>query len=134
MWPFGTKQRKITVDVNIDYEKLAQEIVKAQQEAMRQKNRPNRFRGSIMGTLNAALYSVVSLLSGLMVIGVWMASIDADTFTKVLYTILFTFVAVSCGACAAESMKDTDENAQQHFNTNITLIALIVALVALVKG
>lgn len=134
MWPFGKKQRNITVDVNVDYEKLAKEIIQAQQEAERQKTRPNRFRGSIMSGINAVLYGVISLFSGLMVISVWMASIDADTFTKVLYTILFAFVAVSCGACAAESMKDTDENAQQHFNTNITLIALIVALVALVKG
>lgn len=134
MWPFDKKQKKITVDVNIDYEKLAKEIVKAQQEVDQQKARPNRVRGSIMSGINAVLYGVISLFSGLMVIGVWIVSIDTDTFTKVLYTILFAFMAVSCGACAVESFKDTDENAQQHFNTNLSLIALIVALVALVKG
>lgn len=134
MWPFGRKQKNITVDVSIDYEKLAKEIVKAQQEAERQKTRPNRFRGSIMSGINAVLYGVISLFSGLMAISVWVESIAVDTFAKVLYTILFAFVTISCGACAAESMKDTDENAQQHFNTNITLIALIVALVALFKG
>lgn len=134
MWPFGKKQQNITVDVNIDYEKLAKEIVKAQQEVDQQKAHPNRVRGSIMSGINAVLYGVISLFSGLMAISVWVTSIDTDTSTKVLYTILFAFVAASCGACAVESFKDTAENAQQHFNTNLSLIALIVALVALVKG
>ena len=79
-----------------------------------------------MSGINAVLYGVISLFSGLMAISVWVASIDTDTFTKVLYTILFAFMAVSCGACAVESFKDTAENAQQHFNTNLSLIALIV--------
>jgi len=134
MWPFGRKQKNITVNVNIDYEKLAKEIVKAQQEVERQKIRPNRFRGSIMSGINAVLYGIISIFSGLMGISVWVVSVDADIFAKVLYTILFAFAAFSCGACAIESFRDTDENAQQHFNTNITLIALIVVLIALVKG
>ena len=134
MWPFGNKQQRITVDVNIDYEKLAAEIVKAQQEANRQKSRPNRFRGSIMSGINAFMYGIISLFSALVSIGVWVAYVDLDPFEKVIYTILFAFVAVFCGGSVVESMKDTDENAQQHFNTNVSLIAMIVALVALVKG
>ena len=36
MWPFGKKQKNITVNVNIDYEKLAKEIVAAQEESTRE--------------------------------------------------------------------------------------------------
>ena len=133
MWPFGKKKQHIAVDINIDYEKLAQEIVKAQQEAMRQKNRPNRFRGSIMGTLNAALYIMIALLAVGMAIGVWITPIGG-LVTQLFYTVFFGMVALFSGGCFVESFKDSDENAQQHFNTNLTLIALIVALVALAKG
>lgn len=130
----GKKHQKIEVDVNIDYEKLAHEIVKAQQEAARQKTRPNRFRGSIMSGMNVVLYAVVSLFGGLMCIGIWITPLDASIFAKVIYTLMFVLITIYSGGCTFESWKDTDENAQQHFNTNITLIALIVALIALVKG
>ena len=41
------------------------------------------------------------------------------------------FVSI-CGG--VEAWRDNDENAIMHFNTNVALVALIVALVALVKG
>lgn len=130
---FGRNQKNITVNVNIDYEKLAKEIVKAQQEAVRQKKRTNRFRGSLMGGLNAALYIVVALFGIGMAISAWTTPIGG-VGAQIFYSILFGIIALFSGGCVVESVKDSDENAQQHFNTNIALIALVIALIALVKG
>ena len=133
MWPFGRKQKNITVDVNIDYERLARELVKAQQEAARQEKRPNRFRGSLMGGLNAMLYITIALLGIGMAISAWLTPIGSIG-AQIFYSVLFGIIALFSGACFVESIKDSDENAQQHFNTNIALIALVIALIALVKG
>ena len=130
---FCKKQKHITVDVNIDYEKLAQEIVKAQKEASRQEKRPNRFRGSLMGGLNILLYSIITLFGIGMAIGVWLTPIGG-VGEKIVYSVLFGMIGLFSIGCAVESFRDTDENAQQHFNTNIALVALIVALIALFKG
>ena len=47
---------------------------------------------------------------------------------------IFAVIGIFAFLCQQESLGDSDEDAQQHFNTNIALIALFVALVALVKG
>lgn len=38
-WPFGRKQKNITVDVNIDYDKLAKAIVAAQEDGAKEKEK-----------------------------------------------------------------------------------------------
>ena len=58
---FRKRDKSIKVDVNIDYEKLAEAIVKAQYAANQNNKRPNRFRGSLMGSLNAGLYFLIAL-------------------------------------------------------------------------
>lgn len=121
------------VNLEIDYEKLAQAVVNAQQKAAQKTTRPNRFRGTIMGALNMSLYLMLAFLSVGMVIGVWTTPIGG-TISQVFFSVLFVIIGIFSGGCAVESFKDSDENAQQHFNTNITLIALVVALAALVKG
>lgn len=134
MWPFNKKQQKITVEVNIDYGKLAKEIVKAQEEA--KKRRTSRFRGTAMAGLNGMLYLLVTLFSIGAIIGMWMEYTRAAEHSLIAYigyTILFVFVALYAVLCLRESLGDSDTDAREHFNTNVAVIALVVAFIALIE-
>ena len=133
MWPFSKLQKNVTVNVNIDYDQLAEAVIKAQEKVQKNQPRENRLRGSLMAIFNAMLYFVTAFVCIYMVICTWVTPIG-NIGTRIVCTLLFGIIAIYSGACFYESIKDSDENAQQHFNTNITLIALIVALVALFKG
>lgn len=133
MWPFSKLQKNVTVNVNIDYDQLAEAVIKAQEKAQKNHPRENRLRGSLMAIFNAMLYFATAFVGVCMVICTWVIPIG-NIGTRIVCTFLFGIIAIYSGACFYESIKDSDENAQQHFNTNITLIALIVALVALFKG
>lgn len=121
----------------IDYDKLAEAIVAAQEKASKKKKCTSRFRGAVMGGINAVLYLIVSLFSVGVIAGIWMEYAKAakhSLITYIMCTIMFAVIGLFAFLCQQESLGDSDEDAQQHFNTNIALIALVVALVALVKG
>ena len=121
----------------IDYEKLAEAIVAAQEKANKKKKRTSRFRGAFMGGINGVLYLIVTLFSIAAIAGMWIQYIESAEHSVITYigcTIIFAVIGIFAFLCQQESLGDSDEDAQQHFNTNIALIALFVALVALVKG
>lgn len=120
----------------IDYDKLAEAIVVAQEKANKKKKRTSRFRGAVMGGINGVLYLIVTLFSVGAIVGMWMEYAIATEHSLITYigcTIMFAVIGLFAFLCQQESLGDSDEDAQQHFNTNMALIALIVALVALVK-
>lgn len=141
------EELEIENKVDIDYDKLAQAISKAmlmheqekeavQKETKERKKRPNRFRGSIMATANMMAPILIAIFSTLSCIGMWNEYANEAVFELITYiklTVLFVTIAVISVCCGIESWKDDDENAIMHFNTNVALVALIVALVALVK-
>lgn len=136
MWPFRKKETEIhieNVNVDIDYEKLAEAIVKAQREAEKQEGRPNRFRASMMSVLNISLYAFTFLFSVLLIVAVWKTAIDSR-IVKTIYTVVFAFTGVYSVACLCESWCDSDKRAQEHFNSNVALIAMVLALLQLLKG
>ena len=120
MWPFCQKEKSVHVDVNIDYDKLAEAIVKAQNKAAKDSKRVDRVRASFMSTINVILYSMVSFSCAVISIGFIANPLIEKITIKLLCIFLFLFLSISCGACAVESYRDSDENAQKHFNTNIT--------------
>ena len=125
-----------TVDP-VDYDKLAEAIVTVQEKASKKKKRTSRFRGAVMGGINGVLYLIVTLFSVGAIAGMWMEYAKAAEHSLMTYigcTVMFAIIGLFAFLCQQESLGDSDEDAQQHFNTNIALIALVVALVALVKG
>lgn len=125
------------VNMEIDYEKLAEAIVVAQEKANKKKKRTSRFRGTVMGGINGVLYLIVAFFSVSAIVGMWMEYAKTDDRSLVTYigcTIMFAVIGLFSFLCQQESLGDSDEDVQQHFNTNMTLVALIVAFVALVKG
>lgn len=55
-------------------------------------------------------------------------------FAKGVLVVFFLAVAVLMFVSMLESWKDTPKDVQNHFNTNMNLIALLVALIALCRG
>ncbi len=135
MWPFRKKETEIhieNVNVDVDYEKLAEAIVKAQREAEKQEGRPNRFRASLMSVLNITLYVLAFLFSIILLIALWNAGIESLA-AKVVFSLIFAFTGVYSVACFLESLQDSDKRAQEHFNSNVALLAMIIALLTLLR-
>ena len=128
---------ELEVETKIDYKKLAKEIVAAQEEAKRIRKRPNRIRAAVMAIANTMISGLLALFSLLAFIGMWMEFVKEPTHSLpeyIIYTVIFVSIIVVLVCCGIEAWRDDDENAIMHFNTNVALVALIVALVALVKG
>ena len=128
---------ELEVETKIDYKKLAKEIVAAQEEVKKLKKRPNRFRAAAMASANTMIPVLLALFAVLSCVGMWIEFANEPVHKLSTYignTALFVAIAVVSICCGIEAWKDDDENAIMHFNTNVALVALIVALVALVKG
>ena len=131
-------RRNITIVNNeIDYDKLAEAIVKAQNNAKAPKKSTSKLRGAAMAFFNGAIYSTVYVLAGLFIYAIWTESYakqSASPIGCIILTAILVFIGIYAFLCQQESFKDDDSDAREHFDINISLIALIVALVALLKG
>lgn len=128
---------ELEVKTKIDYKELAKEIVTAQQEAKKANKRPNRFRAAVMATANTMAPALLVLFSVLACIGMWIEFSTKPVHSileYIAYTVMFIGIIVVSVCCGVEAWRDDDENAIMHFNTNVALVALIVAFVALVRG
>lgn len=128
---------ELKVETKIDYKKLAKEIVAAQEEAKKIRKRPNRFRASAMVYINVLVSALMCFFAVLACVGMWMKYAKNPQYeisTYIEYTFVFTAIAVVSVGCGVEALKDDDENAIMHFNTNVAFAALIVAFLALIKG
>ncbi len=126
-----------SVNIEIDYKKLAREIVAAQEEAKMQKKRPNRFRAGVMAVANTMIPIIVAVFALLACIVVWTEFATEPKHSLlgyIVYTLIFIVVVIVSICCSVESWKDDDENAMQHFNSNVALVALIISFIAFMKG
>ena len=126
-----------SVNIEIDYKKLAREIVAAQEEAKMQKKRPNRFRAGVMAVANTMIPIIIAVFALLACIGVWTEFATEPKHSLlgyIVYTLMFIVVVIVSICCSVESWKDDDENAMQHFNSNVALVALIISFIAFMKG
>lgn len=99
--------------------------------------RPSRFRAAAMAATNTIIPGLLAVFAVLACIGMWIefkTALVHPLLEYIAYTVMFVGVIVVSVCCGIEAWKDDDENAIKHFNTNVALVALIVAFVALVKG
>ena len=132
------RRRNITIVNNeIDYDKLAEAIVKAQNNAKAPKKNTSKLRGAAMAFFNGAIYSTVYVLAGLFIYAIWTESYakqSASPIGCIILTAILVFIGIYAFLCQQESFQDKDSDAREHFNINVSLIALIVAIIALFKG
>ena len=125
-----------SINVEIDYNKLAQAIVDAQNKSNNKSQRTNKLRSAALNFFNGAVYSMIYIVAGFSIYAVW-----AEVYTKqensligcLVLSIVLAFIGVYAFLCQQESFRDKESETLEYFNVNISLIALVVALVALFK-
>ena len=126
-----------SVNLEVDTKKLAKAIVEAQEETKKAKNQHKSFRASFMASVNTMLFVALAAIAVITDVRMWIGFATNGTyalFDCILYTLMFAGVVIIAILCSVESWRDNDENAIQHFNTNVSLVALIIAIIALVRG
>lgn len=124
------------LNLDIDYDKLAVAIVKAQNTSETNRNTNSKFRSILMRFFNGCMYIFGVLISGVCIYKIWTNySLNRVTlFNAIVFTILFVFMGVYFFLCQQETLGDKQAEAREHFSINVSLIALIVSLIALFKG
>lgn len=149
---FRKRDKSIKVDVNIDYEKLAEAIVKAQEISAATMQKQKRYTlGTFALPLMIAFY-VMSVFGWILIAAsfiaiyktwntfVWNDFIGCLASVVTLLIILVTILIVALYSvllwkAAKEIEEETDRNyVVSMFSGVVSFAALIVALVALVKG
>lgn len=126
-----------SVNIEIDYDKLAEAIVKAQTKLSQKEKRTKKFRSAAMSLFNGAIYAIVYTFAIAMIYVVWRECYANQTVPLIgciLFTLVLAFIGIYAFLCQQESHRDSETDTITHFNTNIALIALIVAMIALFKG
>lgn len=136
-----------SVNLEIDYDKLAEAIVKAQQKA-NDSFSVSRETMKFILTPTLWILAFVCVVIAIAFVGVLISSIndltkDLSNWLGSAVTILISFfitlfsaaLAVFLGATAKEIDKETDRQyVASMFSNIVAIVALIVALIALVKG
>ena len=128
------------LNLEIDYDKLAEAIVKANKKESTQHSNM-KHRGMMLGLFNILVYTTPIILILKTLAGMWINCFQVG-FPEIITNIIMCVVLTVSGAffswlfysAMKETLCDTEEQMMSHFNTNIAVAALIVALVALFKG
>ena len=89
-----------------------------------------------MAVANTIAPFVLTFLSVYTCVEMWQQLADTpivDVSTCIKLTVLISVIAFISICCGVEALKDDDENAIMHFNSNVALVALIISLIALLK-
>ena len=124
------------LNLEIDYDKLAEAIVKANKKEKTKKNKTTH-RGLIMSFGNGAIYIGLIFLVLHRTIRMCIESFHdgpVNLFGCIIFFLTSIPVLIFLFLTFRETLCDTEEEALSHFQTNISMAALIVALIALYKG
>lgn len=124
------------VNMEIDYDKLAEAIVKAQNEVEEKTKKMGIILRIAMTICNVIVYFIIfSILSYAIVIFWEKAAVNAqETIAKVTLIILTSLLLALVFLLMGEAITGTKKEVQNHFNTNMTLVALVIALIALFQS
>lgn len=125
-----------SVNMEIDYDKLAEAIVKAQNEVEEKTKKMGIILRIAMTICNVIVYFIIfSILSYAIVIFWEKAAVNAqETIAKVTLIILTSLLLALVFLLMGEAITGTKKEVQNHFNTNMTLVALVIALIALFQS
>ena len=122
------------INIEIDYDKLAEAIVKAETMAQSKQLHTGKVRSIAMRFMNGLIYCIIYVFATLCIFTTWSECYPDKTiplYGCVIITILFSIIGIYAFVCQQESFKDPDAEAMKYFNSNVSLIALIVSLIAL---
>jgi len=125
------------LNLEIDYDKLAEAIVKANAQRSPRKKSNMKVRGFIFGMCNGILYLAMAYYIIEYTVKMWYDFAVQHTpsiMTCIVTTVISCALTILLYIAQQETCNDTDEEVLSHFNTSIGFVALIVALIALLKG
>lgn len=124
------------LNLEIDYDKLAEAIVRASEAASDPKKKGSKHRRILLRIANVLAYLLIAISTVVCLIIVW--SSLYQTHWKLLPCIIVSIVLggflVLMLLCFNESYDDDYQDALTLFTTNISIVALIVAIIALIKA
>ncbi len=123
-----------SINMEIDYEKLADAIVKAQKGAELKNELKVKARHISAGLVNMIFYFGLFGISFLSILLIWEVSFWSSVTERVVATIVLSCLAVFFIVCAFESTNDKEKDSYLHLSMKVSLVSLIVSLVALFKG
>ncbi len=124
------------VNVEINYDKLAQAIVKAQLESEEQKSKGKKTRRSVFRFLNAFAFVLMAVLFIAGIVLLWTTLIGAtvELWVRIFATAALVLMVIITLLCFNESLDDDYQDSIALFTALVSLVALIVAVIALIKA
>ena len=116
---------------DIDYEKLAMAIIKAQEITKKEKKKHAIFRIFVMKVLNFLIYAGLVFASVIFLILLWKYIIARQILSVKLgyaISIFMVVVAIFSLLCMVEAMFDKSDTVREYFSLNISLIALTISV------
>lgn len=126
----------VKIPVKVKEETIVEQEKNSTKEKM-PKNVQKRHsaRTITMFICNFVIYSVVYVVAILFFLVFWQTETNnwQTVLLKSIFILVFLAIAILMFFSMMESFKDNKKDVQNHFNTNITFIALIISLIALLK-
>ena len=130
------REQQQEVKNEIDYSSLAHAIVSAQKRANSNKNTHSKNRIRLMRFLNGTIYISCSIGCVYGIIHLWRGPSSgafSSVVTKIILSLVLGAMSIWLFLSQQESLDESSEESKEHFTANLSLVALIVAIIALLK-
>ena len=123
-----------SVNMEIDYDKLAEAIVKAEDNAKKKQEKTINILTIAMAICNFVIYFFVFYFLVFALDSFWKTDADgtSEIIAKIVLLIITLILLVITFCLMVASIQKGE--AEKHFNANMTLAALIIALIALFQS
>lgn len=122
-----------TVQIEIDYDKLAESIVKANKMQNTNQFKHSKYRIKIMNFLNGIIYLSGYSYCVIKIFNIWANSLY-ELRERIFLTTFLIIMALILFLMQQESLDESKDETVLHFNSNVALYAFIVAIIELSKG
>lgn len=126
----------IKIPVKIKKQRFFKQKNRAEEKLPKIEQKRHSARTITMFVCNFIIYSVVYVTAILFFLGFLQTETNnwQTVLIKIIFVIVFLAVAILMFLSIIESFKDNKKDVQNHFNTNVSFIAIIIAIIALLKG
>ena len=125
------------LNLEIDYDKLAKAIIRANEETEKTPKRKMKFRAFLMGMCNGIVYLSLASYLVYQIVQMWFnyaAQQTPSLWMCIVATLFGIALTILLFISQQETCNDSDDEVLNHFNSSISFVALIISLVALLKG
>lgn len=129
-------QTSVPVNVEIDYDKLAEAIVKAQRKANLPNKKGSKYRAALYVGFNTVFYLAIFFLFSQLGIAIWKGYTYTDIFsliTRICVTLTLLLFSIIALLARKEAIDADNIDARESFTANVGFLAMILAALAYFK-